>query len=317
MEFKSAVGQQSNSENHSFRELHKQKTADESYLNIVKKILSEGELKDNRTGVKTLAIAGAVFEHDMKLGFPLLTTKKMPFKSIASELEFFIKGITDKKWLQERNNHIWDEWANPTKTPYGHTPEAKKEMFKERDLGPIYGFQWRHFNAKYEGYDTDYENKGVDQLGTIVKRLKESPNDRRMIVSAWNPQQINEMALPPCHYSFQVTVINDKLNLLWNQRSVDTMLGLPFNIASYALLLHLLAKESNLKEGKLVGFLADVHIYENHIEGANEQVKRDPNTYKSPSIKTEEFDSIFNWKYDTTKLEGYESYPPIKFDIAV
>ena len=293
------------------------RTADSEYLNIVSKILSEGEWKDNRTGVKTLAIAGAIFEHNMENGFPLLTTKKMPFKSIASELEFFIKGITDKRWLQERNNHIWDEWATPIKAPYGHSQEAKKKMLEEIDLGPIYGFQWRHFNAIYEGVEKDYKGLGVDQLSNIINKLKEDPNDRRMIVSAWNPQQIKEMGLPPCHYGFQVTVINVKLNLLWNQRSVDTMLGLPFNIASYGLLLHLLAKESKLKEGKLVGFLADVHIYENHIEGAKEQLKRDSSIYKSPKITTEGFTNIFEWNFSMTKLEEYQSYPPIKFDIAV
>ncbi len=289
----------------------------EEYLKIVNRILTEGEWKDNRTGVKTLAIAGALFEHDMAKGFPLLTTKKVPFKNISSELEFFIKGLTDKRWLQERNNHIWDEWANPQKAPYGHTDESKKRMLSEADLGPIYGFQWRHFNAEYDNYDTNYEGKGVDQLTKIVEKLKTDPMDRRMVVSAWNPQQIGQMGLPPCHYCFQVTVIGGKLNLLWNQRSVDTMLGLPFNIASYALLLHLLAKEANLKEGKLVGFLADVHIYENHIDGAKEQLSRDPTKYKLPQIRTESFTNIFKWESTATKIENYESYPTIKFDIAV
>jgi thymidylate synthase len=289
----------------------------DGYLSIVKRILEQGEWKDNRTGVRTLAVAGAIFEHDMSKGFPLLTTKKVPFKNIASELEFFVKGITDKRWLQERNNHIWDEWANPQKAKYGHTEEDKKRMLEERDLGPIYGFQWRHFNADYGDYQTNYEGKGVDQIAKLVDKLKTDPNDRRMIVSAWNPIQIPMMGLPPCHYSFQVTVINGKLNLLWNQRSVDTMLGLPFNIASYALLLHLLAREAKLKEGRLVGFLADVHIYENHLEGAKEQLSRDPNKYKLPAIKTENFRSIFDWSFTDTKLENYESYPGIKFEIAV
>jgi len=289
----------------------------DTYLNIVKKILDEGVWKDNRTGVKTLAIAGAMFEHDMSKGFPLLTTKKVPFKNIASELQFFINGVTDKKWLQERNNHIWDEWASPLKAPYAHTEEAKKKMMEERDLGPIYGFQWRHFNANYENFDTNYEGKGVDQLKRVIDKLKSDPNDRRMIVMAWNPLQIQTMALPPCHYGFQITVIGDKLNLLWNQRSVDTMLGLPFNIASYALLLHLLAKEAGLKEGKLVGFLADVHIYENHLAGAKEQLARDQNLYKLPTIKTEPFTNIFDWKSTDTIIENYTSHPPIKFDIAV
>ena len=219
-----------------------------TYLDIVKKILDEGKLEETRTGIKAYTIAGAIFEHDMSKGFPLLTTKKTPFKLVASELEFFINGITDKKWLQNKNNHIWDEWAKPQLAPYGHDEESKKKMLEERDLGPIYGFQWRHFNAPYNKFDSDYTDKGIDQLKKVVETLKTNPRDRRMIVSAWNPLQFNEMALPPCHYSFQVTVIDGKLNLLWNQRSVDTMLGLPFNIASDAILLHLLAKESGLKE---------------------------------------------------------------------
>lgn len=289
----------------------------QNYLSIVKKVLEEGEAKTDRTGVGTIAIAGAIFEHDMARGFPLLTTKKMPFKVIATELEFFIKGITDKAWLQERNNHIWDEWANPQKAPYGHSPEAKQKMAAERDLGAVYGFQWRHFNATYNNYDTDYTGQGVDQLQSIIEQLKTNPNSRRMLLSAWNPSMLTAMALPPCHYAWQVTVINGRLNLLWNQRSVDTMLGLPFNIASYALLLHLLAKEAGLQEGKLVGFLADVHIYTNHVAGAKEQLTRDPNQYKLASIKTEPFSSIYNWQATDTTLVGYESHPKIAFDIAI
>jgi len=288
-----------------------------AYLDIVQKIIENGEKVDTRTGIKAYTIAGAIFEHDMSKGFPLLTTKKTPFKLVASELEFFINGITDKKWLQEKNNHIWDEWAKPQLAPYGHDEESKKKMLEERDLGPIYGFQWRHFNAPYKNYNSNYEEKGIDQLKKVIETLKTNPRDRRMIVSAWNPQQFNEMALPPCHYAFQITVINDKLNLLWNQRSVDTMLGLPFNIASYALLLHLLAKESRLKEGKLVGFLADVHIYENHIEGAKEQLTRNPNKFPLSTIETGNWKSFFDWKFEDTKVNNYQSYDKIKFDIAI
>ncbi len=290
----------------------------QAYLDIVKNILEKGERKANRTGVDTIAIAGAMFEHDMSRGFPMLTTKKVPFKVVASELEFFISGLTDKTWLQDRNNHIWDEWASPTKAPYGHDDAAKTKMKNERDLGPIYGFQWRHFNAEYKNYDSDYSGQGVDQLKNVVEKLKKDPSDRRMIVSAWNPSKLSEMALPPCHYAFQVTVINGKLNLLWNQRSVDTMLGLPFNITSYALLLHLLAKESGLQEGKLVGFLADTHIYVNHLDGAKEQLTRDPNQYPLPTIETPNFTSIFNWRgSEDTKVINYQSFPKIEFAIAV
>ena len=288
-----------------------------AYHEIVNEILTKGVEKKNRTGVGCLAIAGAMFSHDMEDGFPLITTKKMPFKVIATELEFFIKGITDKKWLQDRQNYIWNEWANPEKAPYGHSDEAKQKMVEERDLGAIYGFQWRHFGAEYDNYDSDYSGKGVDQLKYVVEMLKKDPTDRRMIVSAWNPAAKHKMALPPCHYCFQVTVIDGKLNLLWNQRSVDTMLGLPFNIASYGLLLHLLAKESGLKEGKLVGFLGDVHIYTNHVEGAKEQMTRDCGKFGLPKIFTKDFNSIFDWKALDTTVDGYESYDPIKFDIAV
>lgn len=286
----------------------------QEYLNIIKKILEEGKPKDNRTGIKTIAIAGAIFEHDMSKGFPLLTTKKVPFRLVASELEFFIKGITDKKWLQDRKNFIWNEWCSPDKVPYGHDAETKEKMIAEQELGPIYGFQWRHYGAEYKDYKTDYTNKGIDQLKRVVETLKKDPTDRRMIVTAWNPIAQPHMALPPCHYGFQVTVIGDKLNLMWNQRSVDSALGLPFNIASYALLLHLLAKESGLKEGKLIGFLGDVHIYENHIEGLKEQLKR--KQYPLPKIKTNNFKSIFEWKYEDTEVMEYESHPGIKFDIA-
>jgi thymidylate synthase len=288
-----------------------------AYLDIVKKILENGKKVSTRQGTDAYTIAGTIFEHDMSLGFPLLTTKKVPLRLIASELEFFIKGITDKKWLQDKNNHIWDEWAKPQLAPYGHDEESKKKMLEERDLGPIYGFQWRHFNAPYKNFETNYEGQGIDQLKKVIETLKTDPRDRRMIVSAWNPLQFGEMALPPCHYSFQITTIGNKLNLMWNQRSVDTMLGLPFNIASYALLLHLLAKETGYKEGKLVGFLADVHIFENHVEGAKEQLSRDPEKYPLPKIETENWKSIFDWKYEDTKVLNYQSYDRISFEIAV
>jgi thymidylate synthase len=287
----------------------------QAYLDIVRKVLDKGELKKTRTGESAYTVAGAMFEHDMADGFPLLTTKKMPFRLISSELEFFIKGLTDKRWLNERNNHIWDEWASPIVVSYGHDKATLEAMAEEYELGPIYGWQWRHWGAKYEGCEADYTGKGIDQLEKLVSTLKTNPNDRRMIVNAWNPSQINEMALPPCHYSFQVIVINGKLDLLWNQRSVDTMLGLPFNISSYGLLLHLLAKESGLEEGRLVGFLADVHIYENHVDGAERQVMR--TTFPLPRVETPDFTSIFDWQYKDTKLVGYESNPKLEFQIAV
>ena len=164
-----------------------------TYLDIVKNILENGEEKADRTGTGTLAIAGSIFEHDMAKGFPLLTTKKMPFKVMASELEFFIKGLTDKQWLKDRNCHIWDEWCDPQKVPYAHDEETKKKMSEERDLGAIYGFQWRHFNAPYQNYNSDYSGQGIDQLKKVIESLKNNPNDRRMIVMAWNPCMIDKM----------------------------------------------------------------------------------------------------------------------------
>jgi thymidylate synthase len=256
-----------------------------------------------------------MFEHDMAEGFPLLTTKKVPFRLVASELEFFIRGITDKEWLKEQNNHIWDEWCSSDVIPYGNDEETKTKMMNERELGPIYGWQWRNFGAKYTAHGTPAQGQGIDQLRKLVQTLKTDTDNRRMIVSAWNPLDLPRMALPPCHYAFQVTVIDGKLNLLWNQRSVDVALGLPFNIASYGCLLHLLAKEAGLGEGRLIGFLGDTHIYVNHVEGIRLQIERTPKTL--PQIKTEKFTSIFDWHYGDTVIEDYDPHPAIKFDIAV
>lgn len=289
----------------------------QAYLDIVKKIFSEGERTTNRTGIDTLVIAGAIFQHNMENGFPLLTTKKVPYRLVTTELEFFIKGITDKKWLQDRNNHIWDEWCTPLKIPYANNEETKKKMLEERDLGTIYGWEWRHFGAKYQSYDTDYSGQGVDQLKRVVDELKAHPDSRRMLVLAWNPLDIDKAVPPYCHYGFQVTVVNNKLNLFWNQRSVDVALGLPFNIASYATLLHLLAKETGYGEGILTGFLADTHIYVNHLDGLKEQLARDPNKYPRPAIETKKISSIFDWQATDTELINYQSYPAIKFEIAV
>jgi thymidylate synthase len=273
-----------------------------AYLQLCEKILNEGELKHNRTGIDTISIPGYMFEHDMKDGFPLLTTKKMSYKNIFSELEFFIKGLHNKKWLQERKNHIWDEWCDQRLVPYGNDEESKQKMKNEDELGPIYGVQWRNFN-------------GVDQLKNLVDKLHTNPDDRRMIVSAWNPGDIPHMALPPCHWGFQVIVTNNKLNLLWNQRSVDTALGLPYNIASYACLLHLLAREGKFAEGKLIGFLGDTHFYINQIDGIKEQLNREP--YELPSIEEYNFTSIFNWVYTDSTIVGYKHYEGIHFDIAI
>ena len=287
----------------------------QEYLDIVETVLSSGVEKEDRTGVGTKAVAGAMFEYDMAGGFPLLTTKSVPFRLVASELEFFIRGITTKEWLIANNNHIWDEWCSPEKVPYSHDKRVQAQMMAETELGPIYGWQWRHFGADYVAHDKQPRGKGIDQLKKVVETLKKDPSDRRMLVMAWNPVDIHKMALPPCHYAFQVTVLNNRLNLLWNQRSVDVALGLPFNIASYGLLLHLLAKEGGFEEGKLVGFLADTHIYKNHIAGMKEQLSRKP--FSKPEILTEPFTTIFDWHYQHSRVVGYQHHPKISFEIAV
>lgn len=286
-----------------------------SYLAILEKVLSEGELKSTRTGTSALSIPGVVFEHDMLDGFPLLTTKQMAKKTMMVELEGFIKGITDKSWFQEGGCKIWDEWCNPSKVPYAHDRLTRERMLEEKDLGPIYGFQWRHFGAEYLGPSVDYKGKGVDQLSSLVDTIQKDPDNRRMIVSAWNPQILNQMALPPCHYGFQVVVTQNKLNLMWNQRSVDVPLGLPFNIASYGLLLHLLARSTGKKEGKLIGFLGDVHVYENQVAIANEQTKRAP--LQLPNVSTIGSLSLFDWSHKNTSFEGYQHHPKLDYPIAV
>jgi thymidylate synthase len=199
--------------------------------------------------------------------------------------------------------------------PYGTDEAAKAAMMAERELGPVYGWQWRHFGAEYVSHDRQARGNGVDQLRNVVGTLKKDSGSRRMIVSAWNPLDISRMALPPCHYAFQLTVTGSRLNLLWNQRSVDVALGLPFNIASYGCLLHLLAKEAGLGEGRLIGFLGDTHIYVNHLDAIREQLAREVRPL--PAIKTGSFSSVFDWRCGDTVIEGYNPHPAIKFDIAV
>lgn len=286
---------------------------EEQYLDALGDILN-GEETANRTGINTIAIDGVMLKHNMSEGFPLLTTKKVNFGLVASELEFFIKGITSKKWLQDRGNHIWNPWCSPINVPYGNDEKTKKKMEEEDDLGPIYGAQWRSFGDEEEGL------RSVDQLKNCVDRLKTNPECRRNIVSAWNPLELHRMALVPCHVLFRVGVRNGKINLSWYQRSCDFPVGVPFNIASYALLLHLLAKETGYEEGQLCGFFDDAHIYENQIGGVVKQLDRDPK--QLPRIETESYDdgrgfSVFNWEYVDTTVFNYDPYPFIKFPIAV
>lgn len=294
----------------------------QAYLDILDNIMVNGkDLRMNRTGIPDIGLsAGAVFEHDMSTGFPLVTTKQMGLKNIATELEFFLRGITDKKWLQDRNCHIWDEWANPIKieqkyniatsklanlTDTEKTQIRNSIMDSERDLGPIYGFQWRHFGGEYQWNQnridknpTDNfnpQNPGLDQVQNAIDKLKNNPNDRRILVSAWNPVAIPQMALPPCHVMHQLVVRDGKLSLIWTQRSCDMFLGVPYNIASYALLLLLYAKESGLQPGTLKGELHDAHIYQNHIPQVREQLKRKPYPLPTVEIPNENWHGMLKW----------------------
>lgn len=279
------------------------------YLDILDRILKEGKLKHNRTGVDTLSISGSMIEFDMSTGkFPLLTTKKMGLKNICAELEMFIKGIANKEFLKERNCHIWDEWANPAKVPYGNDEATKAKMAAENDLGKIYGYQWNNFN-----------DSGINQLKNVIHTLQTNPNDRRMLVSAWNPQQLNQMALPPCHYCFQLLSNEGYVDLLWNQRSSDFPLGVPYDLASYAMLLTLICKQVKMKPGKVIGFFADSHIYVNQIDGVKEQLQREPMTPPSVEILNAEDPNwtIWDWKYTDFELKDYQSHPSIKFPVAV
>lgn len=273
-----------------------------SYKEIADKVLTHGAVKGNRTGTPTLSLSGLMFEHDMSKGFPLLTTKRMAWRAIRAELQFFIMGYTNKRWLQNRGVHIWDQWCSPEKVPYGTDPETRQRMREETSLGPIYGAQWRNFN-------------GVDQFANLIDTIKKDPDDRAMIVTAWNPAELNKMALRPCHYGFQIVVTDGRMDLLWNQRSVDVCVGLPFNIASYGLLLLLLCMETGYRPGRLVGFLGDTHIYSNHIEGITEQLKR--TSRKLPAVLTTDWKGILAWDYKDSVLFEYDPHPAIKYPVAV
>ena len=297
-------------------------TLDKKYLDLCNIILNDGIRKQNRTGVDTIATSGLSIRHDMSEGFPLLTTKRVAFKTLKVELEGFIKGITSKKWFQDRGCKIWDEWCNPKKIPYSNDEETQRKMLEEDDLGLIYGSQWRKFHDPntvqiYERAgksDYEYIRDSIDQVKNILDTLKENPSDRRMICSAWNPLALNQMALPPCHFAWQVVVVGDRLDLIWYQRSCDFFLGIPFNIASYGLLLHLLAKHANLKEGILTGHFGDCHLYENSIDALKIQMERQP--YNLPYLDTK-FKNFFDWTYTDTELYDYYCHGKLSVDVAV
>lgn len=258
------------------------------YLDMLRYVLENGVDKMDRTGVGTRSVFGQQMRFDLSKGFPLMTTKKMHLKSIIHELLWFIKGDTNVKYLQDNGVRIWNEWAD-----------------ENGGLGPIYGSQWRNWNGE-----------GIDQLAQVVDKLKNNPNDRRMIVSAWNVSKIPEMHLPPCHMMFQFYVANGKLSCMLYQRSCDMFLGVPFNIASYALLTMMLAQVCDLEPGEFVHTLGDTHIYHNHFEQVKEQLRREPLPLPTMKLNPQVKD-INDFKYEDFTLENYECYGAIKAQVAV
>lgn len=261
------------------------------YLSLLDRVLAEGAAKEDRTGTGTISIFGHQMRFNLEEGFPLLTTKKLHLKSIIHELLWFLKGDTNVKYLQDNGVRIWNEWAD-----------------KDGNLGHIYGFQWRSW--------PDYEGGSVDQISEVIRQIKHSPDSRRIIVSAWNVGDIKNMNLPPCHVFFQFYVADGRLSLQLYQRSADIFLGVPFNIASYALLLQMMAQVTGLKAGDFIHTLGDAHIYLNHIDQVKLQLSRETRALPRMMINPEVKD-LFDFRYEDFELTGYDPHPHIKGEVAV
>lgn len=282
-------------------------TGEQGYLNLLDYILKHGEQKGDRTGTGTLTVLGAQLRFNLDEGFPLLTTKKVHFKSVVHELLWFLNGDTNVKYLQENGVRIWNEWATAEQTAKFNRPEG--------ELGPIYGHQWRNYGATKKA-DGSYNNDGVDQIKRVIHEIKTNPDSRRLIVSGWNPAEADQVALPPCHTLFQFFVLNGKLSCQLTMRSNDAFLGFPFNLASYFLLLMMVSQVCNLEVGEFIWNGGDCHLYNNHIEQAKEQLSR--SLFKPPQvILNKDIDNIFDFGFDDIQLIDYQSHPAIKAPIAV
>mmetsp|Transcript_13183 Transcript_13183/g.15098 ORF Transcript_13183/g.15098 Transcript_13183/m.15098 type:complete len:484 (+) Transcript_13183:205-1656(+) len=282
------------------------------YLNMCLDIIDNGAKRGDRTGTGTLSIFGTQLKFSLRNGtLPLITTKKTFWRGVAEELLWFISGNTNANTLAEKKIHIWD--GN------GSREFLDSRGLKDRevgDLGPVYGFQWRHFGAKYVDMHTNYKGQGVDQLAECIEKIKTNPDDRRIVMSAWNPADLDQMALPPCHMFCQFYVANGELSCQMYQRSADMGLGVPFNIASYALLTHLVAKVCGLKPGDFVHTIGDAHIYLNHVDAIKEQLKRQPRTFPKLKINSETT-NIDDFKYEDFEVIGYKPHKPIKMKMAI
>lgn len=263
----------------------------QQYLDLLSRILNEGVHKGDRTGTGTLSVFGNQMRFDLRDGFPLLTTKKLHLKSIIYELLWFLRGDTNIHYLQEHGVRIWNEWAD-----------------ENGELGPVYGHQWRSW--------PDYKGGTIDQIANVLEQIKHNPNSRRMLVTAWNPAEVDEMALPPCHCLFQFYVADGRLSLQLYQRSADTFLGVPFNIASYALLLQMMAQVTGLEAGEFIHTTGDTHLYSNHLEQAKLQLTRTPRPLPKMKINPDVKD-LFAFKYEDFELIDYNPYPHISAEVAV
>jgi thymidylate synthase len=283
-----------------------------AYLDLVEKTIQQGTFKPDRTGVGTLSLFGAQMRFDLSGGIlPLLTTKKMAWKSIAEELLWFIAGDTNANTLSKKKVRIWD--ANASREFLDSRGLVDRE---QGDLGPVYGFQWRHFGAAYKDMHSDYTNQGVDQLAQVLHQLKTEPSSRRIIMTAWNPTDLDKMALPPCHMMVQFYVSNNKLSCHMYQRSADMGLGVPFNIASYALLTHIIAWATNLEAYEFIHSIGDCHVYLNHIESLLGQLKRQPKVFPKLSI-TNDTKDLGCLAIKDFEVHDYLSWSAIKMQMAV
>ncbi len=286
---------------------NKQRKNEQAYLDLLHLVLTEGTEKGDRTGTGTLSHFGAQLRFNLADGFPLLTTKKVHFKSIVYELFWFLSGSTHVDYLQANGVRIWNEWSTAEQTARFNRPAG--------DLGPVYGHQWRNYGAS-QREDGSYNNDGVDQITQVIEQIKTNPNSRRLIVSGWNPGEADQVALPPCHTLFQFFVADNKLSCQLYQRSADLFLGVPFNIASYALLTHMVAQVCGLEVGEFIWTGGDCHIYQNHREQVELQLTRE--LYKLPTLTLNpDVKDIFAFKYEDISVDGYESHPAIKAKVAV
>ncbi|PAF38622.1 thymidylate synthase [Terribacillus saccharophilus] len=316
-------------------------TSEQAYLDLCRYVLENGTKKEDRTGTGTVSVFGYQMRFDLQKGFPLLTTKKVPFRLIASELLWFLKGDTNIRYLLQHNNNIWNEWAfknwveseaydGPDMTDFGRRSlqddnfraayETQMGRFKQQiltddsfserfgHLGDVYGKQWRNWKTT--------QGESIDQLQDIIETIKKNPDSRRLIVSAWNPEDVPSMALPPCHTMFQFYVADNKLSCQLYQRSGDIFLGIPFNIASYSLLTHMIAKECGLEVGEFIHTIGDAHLYTNHLEQVETQLSRTPKILPTLQIK-DSLHSVFDASMEDLEIIGYEPHPAIKAPVAV